>query len=230
MRSFKVCHAMRFVLLTALLFSGAAWASAEYLARVEDAIEVFSEVNGLPEQRVPEALLRDAQGIAIIPRMIKAGFLVGGRRGQGVLAIRGEDGTWSNPTFISMTGGSVGFQAGVQSVDVVLVFKSRRSIQGIVNGTFTLGADASVAAGPVGREVSAATDVELKSEIYTYSRSRGLFAGVALDGSKLSINHEANEAVYGQGSTPRRIFANTVQTVPATLVDFRDLLEEQTAN
>jgi len=220
---------MRLILLVALLLPAMASASAEHLARVENAIEVMTEINAMPEQRLPAALLRDAEAIAVIPGLLKAGLLVGGRRGHGLLSVRSGDGAWSNPTFITMTGGSVGFQAGVQSVDVVLVFKSRRSVDGIVNGTFTLGADASVAAGPVGREAGAATDVELTAEIYTYSRSRGLFAGVALDGSALSIDHDANEAVYGAGTTPRRIFADSVQTVPGTVVDFRDLLEEQTA-
>jgi len=215
-------------ILLCILWPGLLFASAEELSRVEDAIDVFKQVHAIPEQRIPGWLLKDAEGIAIIPGVIKAGFVVGGRRGKGVLSVRSDQGSWSNPSFITLTGGSIGFQAGVQSTDVILVFKTRRSIEGIVNGKFTLGADASVAAGPVGRQANAATDVKLKAEIYAYSRSRGLFAGVSLDGSALRIHHKANEEVYGKGTTPRRIFAGKTESVPDGIVDFRDLIEEQT--
>lgn len=218
------------LLAIAFLAPGLAFAAAEQIARVENANQVMHEIAEVPEQGISERLLRNAVGIAVIPHVVKAGFVVGGRRGHGLLSVRGVDGTWSNPTFITLTGGSIGFQAGVQSTDIVLVFKSERSIEGIVNGKFTLGADASVAAGPVGREARAATDTDLRAEIYSYSRSRGLFAGVSLDGSSLSIDHDSNELVYGRNTTPRKIFADTIDTVPATVVDFRDLLEEQTSN
>lgn len=128
-----------------------------------------------------------------------------------------------------MTGGSVGFQAGVSSTDVILVFRTQRGVDSIVNGKFTLGADASAAAGPVGRTASASTDAQMKAEIYSYSRSRGLFAGVALDGSALRIDYDANAAVYGAGITPRRIFEGGVGNVPTPVVDFRDRLEEYTS-
>ena len=147
----------------------------------------------------------------------------------GCISVKAPDGTWSNPAFISLTGGSIGFQAGVQSTDVVLVFRSQRGVDSIVHGKFTLGADASVAAGPVGRNAQASTDAQLKAEILSYSRARGLFAGVALDGSVLSIDHDADQAVYGEGVTPRRILEGGVGTVPEVVVDFRDRLEEYTA-
>ncbi|MDA4697322.1 lipid-binding SYLF domain-containing protein, partial [Enterobacter hormaechei] len=137
-------------------------------------------------------------------------------------------GTWSNPNFISMTGGSVGFQAGISSTDVILVFRTTRGVDNIVNGKFTLGADASAAAGPVGRTATAATDGQLKAEIYSYSRSKGLFAGIALDGARLAIDDDYNEAVYGKGVTARRIFENGVENVPNEVVNFRDKLEEYT--
>ena len=212
------------VMAPALTFAG-----AEQIAKVEDALQVMQEIVEVPEKSISDRLLRNAVGIAVIPHVVKAGFVIGGRRGRGLLSVRGDDGTWSNPTFITLTGDSIGFQAGVQSTDIVLVFKSRRSIEGIVNGKFTLGADASVAAGPVGREAKAATDTELRAEIYSYSRARGLFAGVSLEGSSLKIDHDSNESVYGRNATPRQIFADTIDTVPATIVDFRDLLEEQTS-
>jgi len=182
-----------------------------------------------PDRRVPGNLLHEAQAIAVIPDVIKAGLLVGGRRGHGLIVVRGPDGTWSNPSYLTMTGGSIGFQAGVQSTDVVLVFRSQRGVDSIVHGKFTLGGDASVAAGPVGRSAQASTDAQLKAEIYSYSRARGLFAGVALDGSVLAIDNDANQIVYGDGVTPRRIFEGGVGNVPEVVVDFRDRLEEYTA-
>jgi lipid-binding SYLF domain-containing protein len=165
----------------------------------------------------------------VIPDVIKAGFVIGGRHGVGMISVKTSDGTWSNPSFISMTGGSIGFQAGVSSTDVVLVFRTQRGVDSIVHGKFTLGADASVAAGPVGRTAQASTDAQLRAEIYSYSRARGLFAGAALDGSVISIDNDANQAVYGEGMTPRRIFAGGVGNVPNAVVDFRDRLEEYTA-
>ena len=161
--------------------------------------------------------------------MLKTGFIFGGRRGGGLISVKSPDGTWSNPSFITMTGGSVGFQIGVSSTDVVLVFRTQRGVDSIVRGKFTLGADASAAAGPVGRTATAATDGQMKAEIYSYSRTRGLFAGVALDGSALRIDYDANASVYGSGVTPRRIFEGGVSNVPAAVVKFRDQLEEYTS-
>jgi lipid-binding SYLF domain-containing protein len=212
----------------ALLLSVTARAETE-LERAEDAVRVLGEIMSAPDKRVPDKLLSDAEAIAVIPDVIKAGLVVGGRHGKGLLAVRQRDGVWSNPSFVSLSGGSVGFQAGVQATDVVLVFRTRRGVDSVVNGKFTLGADAAVAAGPVGRTASAATDAQLRAEIYSYSRSRGLFAGVALDGAVLSIDHDANEAIYGQAVTARRVFEGGVSTVPDAVVAFRDALEEYTA-
>lgn len=157
---------------------------------------VLAEIMEVPLKGIPRGLLARAHGIAIIPNMIKGGFVIGARHGTGVLILRESNGQWRAPVFISMTGGSLGFQAGVQSTDVVLVFTRPESVQQILTGKFTLGADAAAAAGPVGRQGSAATDLELKAEIYSYSRSRGLFAGVALDGSVLQVDSLANAAYY----------------------------------
>jgi lipid-binding SYLF domain-containing protein len=198
------------------------------LVRTTNAVRVLGEIMQAPDKAIPSDLLREAKAIAVIPDMIKAGFIFGGRRGEGLISVKTPDGTWSNPSFITMTGGSVGFQAGVSSTDVILVFRTQRGVDSIVNGKFTLGADASAAAGPVGRTASAATDGQLKAEIYSYSRTRGLFAGVALDGSALRIDYDANAAIYGPGNTPRRIFEGGVTNVPAPVVDFRDRLEEYT--
>ena len=128
--------------------------------------------------------------------MLKGGFVIGVRHGNGVVVLRDEAGNWRPPSFISITGGSIGWQAGVQSTDVVLVFKTKNSIKRFASGKFTIGGDISAAAGPVGREASASTDITLKAEMYSYSRSRGLFAGAALDGSSITLDNEETAAYY----------------------------------
>ena len=212
-----------------LAFCSGVQAGTQEIARAENALRVLKEIMQAPDKRVPTNLIQDAQAIAVIPDVIKAGLIIGGRHGVGLISVKGANGTWSNPSYVSMSGGSIGFQIGVQSTDAILVFRTQRGVDSIVHGKFTLGADASVAAGPVGRDAHAATDAQLKAEIYSYSRSRGLFAGVALDGSVLAIDNDANQAVYGDGMTPRRIFAGDVSNVPNAVVDFRDRLEEYTA-
>ncbi|MBD8879859.1 MULTISPECIES: lipid-binding SYLF domain-containing protein [Rhodanobacter] len=197
--------------------------------RAQAAVRVLNEIEQAPDKSIPSDLLRDAKAIAVIPDVLKVGFVFGGRRGEGLVSVKSPDGTWSNPSFISFGGGSVGFQIGVSSTDVILVFRTQRGVDSIVNGKFTIGADASAAAGPVGRTASAATDQQLKAEIYSYSRARGLFAGVALDGSVLKIDQDANAAVYGAGITPRRIFEGGVSNVSPDVVKFRDTLEEYTS-
>lgn len=174
-------------------------ASAQYLedATVKSAQAVLNETMTKPSTGVPQAMLADAYGVAIIPNMIKGGFVVGARHGRGVLLVREDNGQWHAPVFVTLTGGNIGWQVGVQSSDVILVFKTRKSVDGILSGKLTLGADAAAAAGPVGRETSVGTDVRLKAEVYSYSRSRGLFAGVAIDGSVLKVDQLATGAYYG---------------------------------
>ncbi len=218
--------------MTLVLFAATsltARAGEEENKRAENAVRVLKEIMMAPDKAIPKDLLREAHAIAVVPDVIKAGFVVGGRHGDGLIAVKTRDGTWSNPSFVSLTGGSVGFQAGVSSTDVILVFRTQRGVDSIVHGKFTLGADASAAAGPVGRSATASTDAQLKAEIYSYSRSRGLFAGAALDGTAITIDNDANQAVYGQGVTPRRIFEGGVSNVPVPVVDFRDRLEEYTS-
>jgi lipid-binding SYLF domain-containing protein len=165
-------------------------------ATVVAAAQVLNEIMTAPARSIPRALLHDAQAIAIAPGLIKGGFIIGARYGRGVLVMRNEQGAWRAPSFITIAGGSIGWQAGIQATDVILVFKTRKSVQGLINGKFTIGGDISAAAGPVGREASASTDVQLKAEIYSYSRSRGLFAGAALDGSVVSMDNTATAAYY----------------------------------
>jgi lipid-binding SYLF domain-containing protein len=205
-----------------------ALAGEEEQTRAENAVRVLNEVMQAPDKAIPRDLLRNAHAIAVIPDVIKAGLVIGGRHGNGVISVKTRDGTWSNPSFIGLTGGSIGFQAGVSSTDVILVFRTQRGVDSIVHGKFTIGADASAAAGPVGRSAQASTDAQLKAEIYSYSRARGLFAGAALDGTALTIDNGANKAAYGDGITARRIFDGGVSNVPNAIVDFRDRLEEYT--
>lgn len=164
--------------------------------RVEKAIEVIQEIMEIPEEGIPEALLDKAYGIAILPGVIKAAYVVGGQYGKGILMVQ-EKNEWGHPSFITITGGSLGWQIGVQKADIILVFKSRQSIDDITQGKFTLGVDASIVAGPVGRSAEASTDIELEAEIYSYSRSKGLFAGISIKGASLQIDYEANAAFYG---------------------------------
>ncbi len=192
--------------------------------KIYDSIEVMEQITSIPEQSIPPALLRNAEGIAIIPNVIKAGFILGGRYGAGVAMVRERDGEWSNPIFITITGGSIGWQIGAQSTDIILVFKSRRSVENLIGGKFTLGADASIAAGPVGRHAEAGTDIQFRSEIYSYSRSRGLFAGLALEGAGLSVDDDADDTLYGRVS-PRDILAGKVKA-PESVERLRRLMNK----
>jgi lipid-binding SYLF domain-containing protein len=207
-------------------FSVAAVAGERQEARLTTATRVLTELMQMPEQNIPTWLLERAHAVAVIPAVIKVGLGVGGRRGKGVLVVRKDNGQWSNPVFVNLTGGSFGFQVGVQSTDVVLVFTSRQSIEGIVGGKVTLGADASVAAGPVGRQSSAATDVGLSAQVYSYSRAQGLFAGVALDGSAMTIDHKSNESFYGRpGVLASDIIRVDAPAAPAPSSEFIAVLQ-----
>jgi lipid-binding SYLF domain-containing protein len=165
-------------------------------AIVESATSVLNEIMATPARGIPQALLHDAQAIIIAPGLLKGGLVIGVRYGRGVLVMRDDNGGWRAPSFVTITGGSIGWQIGVQSTDIVMVFKTKQGVQRLVNGKFAIGGDVSAAAGPVGREASAATDVQLRAEIYSYSRSRGLFAGAALDGTVVSLDNSATAAYY----------------------------------
>jgi lipid-binding SYLF domain-containing protein len=188
-------------------------------ATVDSAGEVLKSLTAGPLQAIPRTLLENAQGIAVIPGVLKAGFVVGGRRGRGVVLARGPKGVWGNPIFIGLTGGSVGWQIGVQSTDLVLVFKTRQSLDRILmgKGKLTLGADVAVAAGPVGRQAEADTDAKLRAEIYSYSRSRGLFAGLSVEGAALTVEHLVTRSFYhieGRGPVDMKSL-NTIPSPPA---------------
>jgi lipid-binding SYLF domain-containing protein len=228
-------HGVPAMLLVAALglapgFVTFAWAGAREEGRLLVATEVLEEVEAMPDQRIPDALLSRAYGIAVIPDVTKVAFIFGGRHGNGVLVVRDSlTSPWSNPVFVSLTGGSWGFQAGAQSSDIVLVFTTKAGIEGISGGKITLGADASVATGPVGRQGSAATDAGFNAEIYSYARTRGLFGGIALDGSVIAVDRSADAAFYGKsGVTGSEIFSGQAPTPPATAQRFLERLAQAT--
>ena len=169
-------------------------------ARAQSAANVLGEIMEAPDQGIPEALLKKAYGIAVIPHVVKGAFGFGGRYGKGLVAQRNADGGWGIPLFIEIGGGSFGLQLGVEATDVIMVFTNRDGIQPLLKGKLKIGADASATAGPVGRKAEAGTDILLKSAIYSYSRSKGLFAGIALDGAVLQLDDDANKSVYGKKS------------------------------
>ncbi len=169
---------------------------------VSNATSVLTEAISTPGKAIPKSLLTHAQGVVIIPQLIKGGLIVGGRHGRGVVLVRDDQGVWGNPTFVTITGGSLGWQAGLSSNDLVLVFKTRESVRHLLKGKFTIGVDAAAAAGPVGRRAEAGTDANLSGELYSYARSRGLFLGVSLDGAVLSTDRATTARYYLGGQSP----------------------------
>lgn len=217
------------LVLFGLLLAWPAAAATKEERRVRDAVDVLAQLARMPERAVPPALLARAYAVAVIPNVIKIGFGLGARRGKGIIVIRQDDNSWSNPAFITLTGGSVGWQVGAQSTDVILVFKTRKGVENIAGGKLTLGADASIAAGPVGRHTAIATDLRFEAEVVSYSRSRGLFAGVALEGSGITMDRKANVAFYGSTSmSPEKIFASSPNIAPDIANRFVQVLTAQT--
>jgi lipid-binding SYLF domain-containing protein len=195
------------------------------LEKVQDAILVCQDVIGNPNEGIPNSLLRNAQAIVIIPGVVKAGYIIGGQYGKGVLVVRHDKGVWSYPVFVKLTGGSIGFQAGAEKADIILVFKDKKSVQTIAKGKFTLGADASIAAGPVGAGASASTDIRFESEIYSYSKAKGLFGGVSLKGADLQIDKDADAKFYRSFDlTTEDILKRTDIEAPQAAKDLRETI------
>src|SRR5690606_27706635 len=190
----RICCAL--LAFSALAIHGGAYAQAREEARLLLASEVLDELRNQRDTEIPVNLLQRAYGVAVIPGVKKVAFVLGGRRGSGVLTVRDSRGRFTNPVFINMTGGSVGWQIGAQETDIVLVFTTRRGVEGISDGKLTLGVGASVAAGPAGRQAEPAGGSN--ADVYAYSSSRGLFAGVALDGSAITIDERGNRDFYGR--------------------------------
>ena len=166
-------------------------------AQLSDATRLVEAFRADPATAIPDELFARARGIAVLPGVIRGGFVIGGRRGRGVLSVRLPDGGWSMPAFVTLTGGSIGWQFGAESADIVLVFANDNAVRNIARGKFTLAGDATAVAGPVGRRATSA--VTFRAEVYSYLRSRGLFAGAALEGARLALDEDAADRFYASG-------------------------------
>jgi len=205
----------------------AARQDSEEARRVREAATVFGEIMNAEDQAIPRAIVGKAEAIAVFPSTVRVGFVIGGMRGRGIISARTQGG-WSAPGFLTLTGGSFGLQIGGQAADIVLVVNNRRGLENLVANQFTLGADAAVAAGPVGRDAKAATDVQLRAEILSYSRARGLFAGVAISGSTVRPDRDANERFYGKPLETRQIIFGPAPGKPAPVPLWFEALDRHT--
>lgn len=197
-------------LVAASLLSLPAEAVTREEATIEQSLIVLRELQAIPDTQIPDLLLSRAEGIVILPANVKVGLMFGASFGKGIMLVRNPDRSWSNPVYVKTGGGSWGLQAGGQVSDIVLVLTTRESIDGITDGKLTLGAGASVAAGPVGRSASAATSMNFDSEIYAYSKTQGLFAGISLEGNGILIDKKANKAFYSEHDGAGEILASKV--------------------
>ena len=195
--------------------AGIAAESNKWTRLVEESGRVLGEIQQMPDQSIPEDLMRSCAAIAVFPSTISAGFVIGGKYGQGVIMVRDDrNGKWSPPAIFTLVGGSWGLQIGGQATDFVLLVMNRRSVEGILQGKFKLGADAGVAAGPVGRAAEASTDIQLKGGILSYSRSRGLFIGVKLEGAVITQHWEGDKELYGKSLSASEIMVENKAKMP----------------
>jgi len=193
--------------------------------RAMKATATLTEIMQIRDNGIPDELMEHAVAVAVIPHVVKGAFGLGGSYGKGLVAHRGTDGRWSAPSFISIGGGSFGLQLGVQATDLVLVFTSHEGFKGLLDGKVKLGADASVAAGPVGRNAQVGTDILLKSAVFAYSRAKGLFAGISLDGSAITIDDDANKRVYGKEVSGQDLMLRNSVRMNSTVSPFVHALE-----
>src|SRR5262245_13221602 len=181
-------------------------ADSDEADRIKESATVLGEIMGAPNQAIPESVLDKAVGIAVFPGTVRGGFIVGAERGRGILSARDAAGTsWSAPAFLTITGGSLGLQIGLRATDLILVIQNRRGLENLVRNEFKVGAGAAVTGGPVGRDAQAATDIQMRAEILSYSRSRGLFAGATIEGSTIKEDQDANARFYGERLTTRAV-------------------------
>jgi lipid-binding SYLF domain-containing protein len=195
--------------------------------RMDHAGRVLHEVMAAPDKGIPQEVLEHAKCVAVVPHLLKGGFVIGAENGRGVATCRTADG-WSAPAFFSITGGSWGLQIGVEGVDLVLIIQDDKGMQQLIGSGFELGADASAAAGPVGRHASADTNWKLETEVLTYSRAKGLFAGVTLNGASIRRDDDSTEAIYGRDVPTRRILQGD-EAVPASAQSFLDAVRDAKA-
>ena len=219
---------MTFVAILSL--SSIAWASSDREAtedRLEHAGHVIHEIMNAPDRGIPEEVLEHAKCIAVVPHMLKGGFVLGAENGRGVATCRTDNG-WSAPAFFTITGGSWGLQIGIEGVDLVMIIQNEDGMRHLINSNFQLGGDASAAAGPVGRHASADTDWKLNTEVLTYSRARGAFAGLTLTGAAIRRDNDSTEAIYGHEISTRRILGGEI-AVPDSASSFLDAVRNAKA-
>lgn len=193
---------------------------------VLDSAELLLELSQSPETRIPAALIQQSAAIAVVTNVKEGGFIFGGRRGDGIMVSRQSDGTWSNPAFINLTGGSVGLQAGFQSSDLVLLFPSQDALNQVLSGDFELGGSVSGTAGPVGKSAEESLEGFDDDNIYVYSRSEGLFGGVSLEGSELNFDKDDNQEFYNRAVSARDIFQSTSLEAPVVVDSLKSVLNK----
>ncbi len=223
------------VLLAILSLGLMAWGEdkEEAIDRLDAASKVITQIMATPDKGIPNEVLDGAKCIAVVPHMIKGGFVFGAKHGRGVATCRTSSGAWSAPSFFTVTGGSWGAQIGVEGVDLVMMIMNEKGMQQLLNSKFQVGGEVSAAAGPVGRHASAGTDWKLNTEILTYSRAKGAFAGATLEGAGISQDEDAIRAIYGKDLTPRAILTGTVpppasaQQFLATIRDAKTMAAKQ---
>ena len=218
--------------LMALAPLGWAGSSDDTTDRLENAGKVMHEIMAAPDKGIPEEVLDHAKCIAVVPHMLKGGFVVGAQHGRGVASCRTDHG-WSAPAFFAITGGSWGLQIGVEGVDLVMVIQNEKGMQQLLSSKFQLGADASAAAGPVGRHASANTDWKMDAEVLTYSRAKGAFAGLDLAGSAIRQDDDSMQAVYGPGVNQKAVLDGEVKATPEAapfLASIRSAKEQAAEN
>ena len=209
-----------------VILSAGALAENKWERLVQESGRVLTEIQKMPDQSVPEDLMRKSSAIAIFPNTISAGIGIGGKYGQGIIMVRDSQGRWSSPAIFTIAGGSIGWQLGGQATDFVLLIMNKDSVYGILQGKFKLGADASVAAGPVGRAAEASTDVQMKGGILSYSRSRGLFAGVKLEGAVITQHWDGNNELYGKRLSAEEIMIERKAKIPKSASQLLKILNK----
>jgi SH3 domain-containing YSC84-like protein 1 len=212
----KAVFLLAMLSLSTLVWAGSAREDAT--DRLDNATNVVREIMSAPDSGIPEEVLEHAKCVAVIPHMVKGGFIFGGKGGKGIATCRTASG-WSAPAFITISGGSWGLQIGVQAVDLVMIIQNEKGMQKLLESNFQLGADASAAAGPVGRHASAGTDWKLDTEILTYSRAKGAFAGLTLEGASVRQDNDSRKAIYGRKVTTRDLLLGKV-SAPAAAQPF----------
>src|ERR1022692_3633710 len=207
---------MRLTMLAALVLTPLLAKDNEPVNRLNEAVAVFSEIMAAPDKGIPQELLENAHCIVIVPDLKTAAFVFGGKYGKGYLSCRNKSGTgWSAPATVRIEGGSVGFQIGGSSTDLIMLVMNERGAEKLLASKFTLGAEGSVAAGPVGRTATAQTDAQMHADILSWSRSQGLFAGIALEGATLRQDLDDNETLYGKRLENKQIIHSRVRVPKA---------------